>query len=85
MVERHCACKGLPDSTGFYYITDGIRMIMDHRSEEAERLKFQQLARKPPSCYVLEWQKTSFRGHTLTPRALCLPTRFRSVLTAKPS
>jgi len=36
MVERHCACKGMPDSTEFYYITDVIRIVM---IIEAERQK----------------------------------------------
>jgi len=74
----------MPDSTEFYYITDVIRMVIIIEAERQKVLSLNDSLVNLPAVTFKEWQKTSFRGHTLTPRALCLPTTLRSVLTGKP-
>ena len=57
MVELHCACKGMPDSTEFYYIIDVIRMVKIIEGERQKVLSFYDSLVGLPALTLTLWRR----------------------------
>jgi hypothetical protein len=68
----------MPDSTGFYYIADVIRIVMIIEAKRQKDLRSNDSLVGLPAVTFKEWQKTSFRGQTLTPVSLNVATSILS-------